>query len=182
MKTTALNSLKYTGIVTLYRYAGEKKIKIAEIQNTGGDSLFNFLAECLVGDFDTASISRPTKIMLLEEIDDEKDSRGEPVPAYLVSKSGFIYLLSKPEKTYDNTNKKCTVCFSFKIPRDMLESANTSSLCIGLYANNTNILDIDNWAALVKNIPINGSQILASSSYLLDWQLNITNTSNASSN
>ena len=59
MKNTAINTLKYTGIVTLSQYIGSKKRQIARMHNEGGDALFRFLANCLAGDFTTAKLTMP---------------------------------------------------------------------------------------------------------------------------
>ena len=68
MKNTAINTLNYTGIVSLSQCIGNRKIKIAQMHNTGGASLFNFLANCLIGNFTTAKINYPTKIKLINRI------------------------------------------------------------------------------------------------------------------
>ena len=173
MKNTAINSLKYTGIVTLSQYIESKKVKIAQVYNAGGYSLFNFLADCLLGDFDIAKINRPTKIMLLEKIE-EKDAQGNLLSVRYESRSGFIYLLNKPEKVYSTT--KGTVTYSFIVARDILQGSSFSS--IGLYTNATEESDYENYAAVcdITNIEaINARTLSASSALVVDWELNISN-------
>ena len=87
--------LAYTGIVTLSQYIGTKKIKLAQMYNKGGDSLFTFISDCLTGDFDIARLNRPTKIMLLN-CSKENDDSGNTININYESASGFIYLVSKP--------------------------------------------------------------------------------------
>ena len=119
MKNKALNTLSYTGIVTLFKYVGSKKVKLAQAYNSGGPSLFNFLADCLIGEFSTAQASKPAKIMLLNKTEDGYESI-----------SGFVFLRTKPEKV--EVNHQCRIRYSFMVPRDLVEGSNASSLSIGL--------------------------------------------------
>ena len=168
MKNIAVNNLSYTGTVTLSQYSNNKKIPIKQIKNSGGNSLFNFLSNCLIGDIDTAYYERPTKIMLLytEEGDSASDMIVKPV-------SGFIHFLTQPERVYTDTSMaSSTVCYSFVIPMDIIESTNFNS--IGLYADMATELDAANFAALCKVDNISRMQ-LSSSVLLVDWRLTITN-------
>lgn len=160
MKNAAINQLHYTGIVTLSQYNGNEKFEIKKIHNAGGKSLFNFLADCLVGDFDIARMAIPNKIMLLAK--DNND---------LVPASGFIYKIAKPEKVYTEDVAASTVRYSFQITRDVLE--NLTFCGIGLYTNNS--VDPLNYAAFctISNRDINLS---ASSVLVVDWELTISNT------
>ena len=169
MKNTAVNTLSYTGIVTLSRYIGSKKIKIAQVQNAGTYSLFNFFSDCLLGDFDTAKINRPTKIMLLEEKMDENNEK------YYESKSGFSYLISKPEKVYSTTEG--IVRYSFVITRDNLEGITFNNLFIGLYANSASSLDPESFMAIVKieDDDSISQNLTVSSALVVDWELHISN-------
>ena len=179
MQNTAINTLGYTGIVTISQCIGKEKIEIAQIHNTGGTALFNFLADCLLGDFELAAKSRPTKIMLLER----KTSTDTSQSVEYISSSGFIHLLTKPEKIYSNTEGK--VRYSFRISRDMLESTNKPN-AIALYTKDIKdtFVDITNWAAIVENVGdyLQAAQITASA-LIVDWELIISNkntNSNAS--
>lgn len=171
MKSTAINGLNYTGIVSLSQYTNNKKMPIARLHNKGGSTLFSFLADCLVGDFDSARLTRPTKIMLLNtEYEGENESRKIKT---ITSASGFIYLMTRPEKVYvDSTAAISKVCYSFVIARDILENATFNSL--GLYADNATLSDINNFAAFC-DIELNTSEIAASSLLAVDWELNISN-------
>ncbi len=165
MKSAALNTLEYTGMVTLSQYIGHKKIKIVERANAGGNPLFNFLADCLVGDFDTAKLCKPTKIMLLQY--SELDGK----PKY-ESRSGFTYLTSKPEKVYSSTTDSAgLVRYSFIISRDMLNGTEFNS--IGLYTDTTN--EPAEFAAFCKVEDLPEDELSASSVLLVDWELSITN-------
>ena len=157
MKNTAINSLSYTGTVTLSQYAGTKKLVVAKIHNTGLNRLFSFLSDCLIGDFEAAKVNRPDKIMLLK-----KDSDGDYVKA-----SDFIYFLSSPEKVYSTSAS--IVKYSFIIPRDMLLKDFHG---IGLYAYiDKEYTNPAAYCAIDKDkIKLSTSSVL-----VVDWELNIAN-------
>jgi hypothetical protein len=178
MKNTAINTLGYTGIVTLSQYIGSKKVEIAKVHNAGGKILFDFLSDCLIGDFDIAKINRPTKIMLLNCYDKEDESTGSITPVY-ESVSGFIYLLTKPEKVFDAKNG--VVRYSFSIPRSQLEGGSMSFNSIGLYANSTTALSPEDFAAVCK-VDITPTDISMSSALVVDWELYISNKKEEISN
>ena len=82
MNSKAVNTLNYTGIVTLSQYVGNNKVQLAQIHNTGGTSLFNFLASCLAGHFQYASVNWPTKIKLLDYAVDGSEYTYESVSVH----------------------------------------------------------------------------------------------------
>lgn len=168
MKNSAINNLSYTGIVTLSQYSNGKKIPIKKIKNSGGNSLFNFLSNCLLGDFETAKFELPTKIMLLRTEYGETPSQDVITPV-----SGFIYFLTRPERLYTDTGlASSTVCYSFVIPIDTIENINFNS--IGLYPDEATELDAANFAAFCKIDGLSGLQS-TSSVLVVDWRLTITN-------
>ena len=167
IKNTAINSLAYTGIVTLSQYIGQKKVVLSKMHNAGGKPLFNFLASCLLGDFAVASPNRPCKIMLLQE--DNSDG------IKVISKAAntdFIYLLSKPEQVYSENNESI-VKYSFIIPQDYFTG--TSFNAIGLYADSATKADIEDYAAIVSNVNFDAINVSISSVLVLDWELHISN-------
>lgn len=163
MKNKAINGLKYTGIVTLSHYISGKKRIIKQIHNKGKDSLFNFLSDCLIGDFNIAKYELPAKISLTQVTDEEEFSNA--------SSAGFIYLLGKPEKIYSEGAGK--VRYSFIIPKDTIIQSECNS--ISLYAKN--VTDLNNCMAYCK-IPENDlkSQISGIAALVVDWDLIISNS------
>lgn len=181
MRNIATNGIGYTGIVRLSQYINGKKKPIAALKNQGNTPLFNFISDCLLGDFDIAQINRPTKIMLLKRVPEAIDSStGESIPAYYQSESGFIYLRSKPEKL--NASVYGGVRYSFVIDRSMM--ANAELEYIALYSNSVTEQDINNFAAIVQVPEIANQGITSSSALVIDWELRISNntSSNASNN
>lgn len=178
MKNTAINRLGYAGIVTLSQHTGTKKRVIAQLSNEGKNSLFNFLADCLVGDFDIAKPNRPTKIMILKKNID-KDTKETSYS----SKSGFIYQRSIPEKLTDPHENIAKVTYSFIIPTDKLTEVDfNSGYCLGLYTNSTTEQEFDQFAAIVDLTTTDGANISTSAALVIDWTLNIFNTTSKSTN
>lgn len=156
------NSIDYSGVVTLSQKLGENTFKIASIKNAGGKALFNFLADCLAGDFDIAKIDRPSKIMLLYQDSDGKMLKPD--------NAGFIYITTKPERVYSSENESI-VKYSFTISQDLLAGMNFNA--IGLYGRAES--DVEKYAAycLLKEEDLNG--ISVSSVLLVDWELHLSN-------
>ena len=69
MKSTTINNIGYTGIVTLSQYTNGKQFILAKTHNAGANPLFNFLADCLLGDFSVAAYSLPSKVMLINKVE-----------------------------------------------------------------------------------------------------------------
>jgi hypothetical protein len=163
MKNTAINKLEYTGTVTMSRYIGSKKVKIAQAQNAGKYPLFNFFSDCLLGDFDIARANRPDRIRLLSKTDEN---------AY-ESRSGFIIQTNKPEKVYSESEG--IVRYSFIITMEHLQGNTFNS--IGLY--NSSAEGADEFVASVQIPQAQAEQLSASlsisSALVIDWELHIAN-------
>lgn len=170
MSNKAISTIKYTGMVTLSQYIGSKKIKIAQMQNTGGNPLFDFIADCLVGDFTLAKFNRPTKIMLLKRTAHE--TTGAATTYTYEGLTGFSYLTTKPEKVYDPTNG--IVRYSFLIPSDWLEGIdNFDNVGIGLFTDSTTDRDLESYAAFCELTVTKTS--LVNAALVVDWELIISN-------
>lgn len=163
IKGTTASKLEYTGIVTVSQCTHSKKITLAKLHNEGGKSLFNYLADCLVGDFDIANASRPTKIMLLNVDDSGKIEKA--------NNASFIYILYNPEKVYDDS--KGIVRYSFIIPQDVLSGSSFNA--IGLYAANATEADLADFAACCR-FELDRSNISLSHILVIDWELHIFNS------
>lgn len=165
MKNTAINTLTYTGVVTLSQYVGKKKLQIAQMHNTGGDYLFEFLAECLAGNLDKARAIRPTKVMILRSTD---------LLAF-DDIAGTFYLITKPEKL--NKRGGMGVRYSFLLPKNVIEDINTfDNIYLALYADavdTTKPANLSNYAALCK-LEITKNNII-NASLAIDWELIISN-------
>ena len=164
IKGKTASTMEYTGIVTLSQYTNGKKLAIASIKNSGGKSLFDFLANCLVGDYTTANSDRPSKILLLNVSDDDNIISA-------AKDATFIRLLSNPEKVY-SSEVEGIVRYSFIIPQEQF--VGTKFNAIGLYTNTKSIEDVEDYAAFCK-IDLSTTNLLMSSVLVLDWELHISN-------
>lgn len=170
MKNIASNTFGYTGIVTLSQYIGQKKVKLAQIQNTGGQALFNFFSECLTGNWEVAKATKPTKILLLN-YEEVPGANGDIQLSVRDAGVGFIWLTTNPEKVYNPS--ACTVRYSFMISGDMLRTTEFNG--IGLYTNAATEYDYNNYAAFCKVDKLSEMVITPSSVLVVDWELNILN-------
>lgn len=167
MKSKLTNSLKYTGIVTLSKYNGAKKIKLLQVHNTGNTQLFDFLADCFSGEIERAMVKKPAKIKLLTI--DDADFIEE-------ASSGFIGLFSQPVASVSESG--CKITYSFLIPRDQLVSLTSmNNLGLGLYSKNASNdgQAIYDYIARCKLDKLTASDVYSSSSLVVDWELNISN-------
>lgn len=169
MSGFALNTLGYTGTVQLSQYnrKTEQKRLLAQIHNAGTSNLFNFFTDCLIGAFDSAKRKQPTKIKLLNKDGDTVESA-----------SGFIYLLTPPEKVSNNAELGITsgetVRFSFIVPSTLVSNSNFNT--IGLYSNDVLEHEFTNYSAYctIQSDAI-GVSWDTSSVLAVDWLLNISN-------
>lgn len=168
MKNRAVNTLSYLGTVTLSKQIGKKKVEIAKVHNTGGASLFSFLASCLTGNFGSAPANVPKKIKLLNREAINGIYEYESV-------SGFIFLRDTA-KIQESSSGKCLVRYSFIVPRDVLENITSiSTLGIGLYSAAATEDAPEDFMAFCAVEDFNYSQSV-NSSLLVDWDLLISNT------
>jgi hypothetical protein len=167
IKSVAQNNIGYTGIVKLSQYTGGKKFSIAEIHNVGGKPLFNFLVDCLMGNFKEAAANRPVKIMLLNV-----EGTGENTTIKAATDTGLISLLNAPEKLYSATEG--IVRYSFMIPQEYFAN-NSRFNAIGLYPGYvTKPSEAGDFAAYCL-VDRSDWDISISSVLVLDWELHIAN-------
>ncbi len=175
MKSNAVNSLKYAGIVTLsLQYKGTNvKKQIYQKHNAGTSKLFNFFTDCLIGDWELAKLERPTKIRLLNVTSVAGQEKVTPV-------SDFLYLVNtNPEKLFNEDIRGEVVRFTFIVPSTMLGAAFNR---IGLYANDVGIDEPKKYSAYCDYDLGNNNKALygASSVLVVDWDLRLSNADEAS--
>lgn len=168
LKGTTIKTLGYTGIVTLSQYTNGKNFVISKVHNQGGTALFDFLADCLAGNFDTARLNCPYQILLLNV------ENNEISPA--TSAADFLTILTRPERVHSDTEG--IVRYSFIIPADML--VGTKFNAIGLYSKSpASYLD---YLAYCTVDPYNSGTALSQSFVLaVDWELHIKNSTESAS-
>lgn len=153
----AINNLKYTGRVTLSQYINGKKIEFAQIHNSGGDALFNFLYDCLLGDFNTAKSQRPTQIMLLQVQGD----------------GGSFVARSSPILVRNTAKINNGVRYSFLIDGTLIDNSFSH---IGLYSALNSVESANEYAAIIA-LPDNFDSAGTDPSVALvvDWELHFSN-------
>ena len=163
MKNSTKNIAAYSGVVTLSKYVGKKKIKITQQHNTGGTVLFDFISDCLAYNFEKANIKKPAKIMLLTETDGSYSAA-----------STFVSLLTSPPRAV--TTNKSSVKYSFIVPKDQIEVlTDFENLYVGLYPSYTKdkLDELENYVALCK-LNINKKDVV-NTALVVDWDLIIEN-------
>jgi len=173
-KNIASNSFDYTGVVNLSLYDGDYLIDSKKIHNSGTMFLFDFFAFCLMGNFDKASLYRPTKVKLLHVARNDEGVEIESSAA-----SGFIYLRTTPELIYKEGNDGQTVKLSFIIPRTLISNTSFNRIC--LYAEcitNEENLEYSAYCDLedAEDLGIGSTATWSLSSVLaVDWELTVSN-------
>jgi hypothetical protein len=127
--------------------------------------LFDFLVDCLIGNFTEAAANRPNKIALL--------NKTEGNTYELAEGTSFIYLLNVPERVY--SEDEGIVRYSFIIPQEYFAGGNNSSVrfnAIGLYCDSAD--DANNYAACC-DVDTSTWSISISSVLVLDWELHLAN-------
>ena len=75
-RAKSLHNFNYTGDITVKLTEGDRVYSEQHFHNTGCAKLFNFVADCLTGNFNAAKSSRPCRIVLfkLDPIEDEENT------------------------------------------------------------------------------------------------------------
>ena len=120
------------------------------------------LADCLAGNYDSASADSPIKILLLNK---SKDGTLTKMP-----NAEFLYLTTR-ERVYSASEG--VTRYSFIIPQDMVAGADFNA--VGLYTASATEADINDFAACCT-IDFNRSNLSLSSVLVLDWELHIANS------
>jgi hypothetical protein len=168
LKGSTRSGLAYTGTVKLSQYLRGKKFTVAEIHNEGGKPLFDFLADCLAGDFNIAEVNRPKKIRLLNIGEDSNENFD------FADSTSFIYLFTEPERVYNESAG--VIRYSFIMPQEYFAAGKANNAtrfnAIGLYAESAE--SARDYAAYCR-VNTDGWTISISSVLVLDWELQITN-------
>lgn len=167
MKNMILNTINYTGLVTLSKQIGNAKMPIAQIHNAGGTPLFEFIAECLAGNMEIAKAIRPTKVMLLKSND----------LTNFEDLSGTFYLITKPEKLTSNSKHGIGARYSFLLPKDLIENITAfDNVYLALYSDATDTTrsqELANYAAICKLEVIKNT--IVNAALAVDWDLTVSN-------
>lgn len=153
-----LNSVSYTGNVKIELFNGKRKLQQYCTHNTGKQRLFDFLANCLVGNFNAAKSAMPCRVACFNNEDK------------LVSK--YVYYDSAAVDRTTNGKDGTLVIYRFRIPYTCLIAGGTIKK-VALYSNN----DQQNKYAEdeIPEIPIPSSG--GNFTIAIEWTMTITNGS-----
>jgi hypothetical protein len=88
----------------------------------------------------------------------------------MAQNTGFIYMLSKPEKVHNDVNG--VVRYSFVIPQEFFSGIDFNA--IGLYTSSATGVDLNDYAAII-GVDLENISLSISSVLVLDWELHISN-------
>ena len=189
INTEINQGLGYSGIVTLRLARDNKILEQATIHNAGRIPLFRFFASCLAADWNMASSTFPSRIVVFSAENDETefDSKKWTKNTAITPDSGIMQA-TVPEIISDEEDNSCAVKYHFRIPTSLIGSGSASNIGkIGLYSKNVTLSDplayiFINSAtkSLITNAANNPNVVI-----LLDWELIISNkviTNNTNNN
>lgn len=153
-------NINYAGHIKLTTYLDNKVLSVKHYKNKGTLSLFRFLGNCLVGNFNTAGRLRPLKIKLLA---DNGEANVPPTKETVYTeKSSFITVATAPDLITTNStinNASCSVVFNFIFPIANVYSSGANT--IALYGiNATEAEDFSAYYRLTKPDPENPEQLI----------------------
>lgn len=189
INTEISQGLGYSGTVTMKLARDNRILKQAIIHNAGRIPLFKFFASCLAANWDMASSTFPSRIVVFSAENGETtfDPTKWKAQTAITPDSGIMQA-TVPEIISDPENDSCAVRYHFRIPTSLIGAENASTMGkIGLYSKNVTLADplayifIDSKTkALIANAANNPNIVI-----LLDWELTISNkviTNNTNNN
>ena len=160
-----MNSLTYTGNVTVSIVKNKTIIKTYHGHNSGSKELFHFFAYALAGKYKIAESLRPLRIMLFEKTTDKPE--GQAVSNYI-----GINVPTTVEATTDNTSYKATL--HFLIPYTYI-TGNKVDIYKLYPLNSADALAIFDAEAAGQAIDLSNIN-KAKYSLIVDWELLVSNT------
>ena len=196
VKKQDIISVGYSGKVKVTVVDDRKVVSRKVGYNAGGQPLFQFLAQCLCGNYENAEQSQPLKIKLFYNKAETKTkteaiinieawaSSGSSSSEKVTSASNFIFVNapSVPEEIEDEKGNKngYKAILHFRVPFSFVTRNEINQIC--LYAQNE--IDPKKYSAYYlftdstnkeKLAPIKVNNQQASYSLIIEWELNISN-------
>lgn len=164
------NGINYRGEVSILVMDGKRKL-CAVTHNNGRKGLFNFLSNCLLGNFIAAKSSYPSKIACFGTV---TDTDTKPVRL-----SSFIRYDSSRWETKE-TSTGSSIYFHFRIPYSALKHGTISKL--RLYTNEVSGEDVEE--DICAEIDLKDSSITVPDTtdgnftIIVDWKMTLTDEEN----
>lgn len=171
--------LGYAGKVTLNLKLDNQLIAKQTIHNTGRVPLFKFFASCLAADWNTASATFPSRIVLFsaKNGEDDFDPSNWTDTEALTPTSGIMQSTT-PEIIANGVSNYCAVRYHFRIPTSLLGGGKATNIGkIGLYSKTATLNDplayifIEDSDKEILSKAENSPNLVI----VLDWELTISN-------
>ena len=153
------SSILYRGEVTILTKHNGKTIKKEVIHNTGKAPLFNFLVDCLAGDFSTRGVPRYLGIY------NETGGTVTQVHYQLTPASSI-------DKKLAITETEASVEYTFLVSGANLKPELEGNI-VRLF--NSNNMGGENESAEITGVSLEGTSVAAGISYVVIWKLTIAN-------
>ena len=178
--TSNCDFTSYTGKVTVSVYDNDRLIKTTTSHNKGMSTLFNFIGNCLKGDFKSARESRPCKLVLLKADESEK-TKTNPIekPKFWTE----AYAISAPT-VYDTAamaipnGDSSKVTYHFRIPSLNLVAGATVKKLLLLPIKYTALTEACAYYCLDNEITL--PQRSGNITIIVDWTLIFSNSTTTS--
>lgn len=185
-------SVGYSGKVKVTVVDDRKVVSRKVGHNAGGQPLFQFLAQCLCGNYENAKTSQPLKIRLFYNEAKTKTAATRNIETWVGSASNtsieeasnfiFVNAPSVPEEIEDEKGNKngYKAILHFRVPFSFVTRNKINQIC--LYAQNE--IDSKKYSAYYlftdstdaeKLAPIEVNNQQASYSLIIEWELSIAN-------
>lgn len=176
-------AIKYSGKVTVKLQQGNRILSSRQSTNSGGESMFKFIAYCLAGDYSVAEELRPCKVMLFHN--DEDTPAGAKATTGNASLCNFKYTENKsiPANTSTETAQWSTT-YHFRIPYAWIRgNKNINTVCLygknAQVPENTSLGDYAAWYQFTDGtgnnwVPIETAN-LDNTNIIIDWTVSIEN-------
>ena len=165
------NGINYHGEVSISVMDGKRKL-CAVTHNNGRKGLFNFLSNCLLGNFIAAKSSYPSKIACFGTVTDTDTT--------LVRLSSFIRYDSSRWETKE-TSTGSSIYFHFRIPYSALKQGTISKL--RLYTNEVSGEDVEE--DICAEINLEDTKYITvpdttdgNFTVIVDWKMTLTDEEN----
>ncbi len=178
LKTLNNQSVNYKGIVKVSIVNGQNKtISTNTYYNNGTNNLFNFIANCIAGNYINHEKYRPCKIALYKAAASGSNIKSE----YRVSNFIFQDGAAKVKNINSDKTSGCEVIYHFRIPFVQLTSSEnvvSAALWPSIFSENNNeysaIVNLNPVIEIPENVSTNWTIIV-------DWTLQISNAPSSTS-
>lgn len=164
IKNAEPQKLGYTGTVKVSVKRGNSIISSKTYKNNGSNRLFLFLHECLVGSYNKAEGSRPSRIKLYNSISTGSEEELTALTNYIPGNDFEV----------SNANGESIALLHFTIPKSFFISIDKLLNKVRLYPKNS--IDEKDWSAecnLTEAIDIRN--LSENTTLIIEWSLKVSN-------